>query len=664
MRKRKFAALVTAAAMVFGIGTAFPSESNGILRGITASADGAAKLEHTEYTADAQGSFSFVTSSDTLKPGDTFTTELRIDKNPGINSFNVEIGYNKEVFQVTSVNMSSTMFASSSCAVDWSNKSNQPFIVTWVDAAAQNSGGGIRSFSDTGTLLTLNMKVRDDAAPGSYDFDVSFDPDNMFRTEYSSSSGYTLENVPFTGTGCSVDIISQSLSKPISGSMITVSPTTYTYDGTAKRPTVTVKDGAKTLVSGTDYTVTYSNNIKAGTATASVTGMGDYTGTAAKEYTINPRTLTSSMITISPTTYTYDGAAKRPTVTVKYGTRTLLNNTDYTVSYVNNTEPGTASAIVNGTGNFTGTVTLDFSIGTKALTSSMITVSPTSYTYDGTAKRPTVTVKDGTKTLVSGTDYTVTYSNNTDAGTYAAVTVTGKGNYSGAVTSYFTISGKALTSSMMTVSPTTYTYDGTAKRPTVTVKDGTKTLVSGTDYTVTYSNNTDAGTYAAVTVTGKGNYSGTVTSYFTISGKALTSSMITVSPTAYTYDGTAKRPTVTVKDGTKTLVSGTDYTVTYSNNTMPGTASVTVTGKGNYTGTVKTEFTILAGDAVIYGDVNRDGAVNFSDLGLLQQYLCDWDVQIDFTAADVAYDGNINFSDLGLLQQYLCDWDVTLGKKV
>ena len=122
------------------------------------------------------------------------------------------------------------------------------------------------------------------------------------------------------------------------------------------------------------------------------------------------------------------------------------------------------------------------------------------------------------------------------------------------------------------------------------MKDGSTTLTSGTHYTVSYSNNTNAGT-ATVTITGKGNYTGTKTANFTINAKS--ASNLTISAiSAVTYNGSAQTPTVTVKDGTTTLTSGTHYTVAYSNNTNAGTATVTITGKGNYTSTKTANFTI------------------------------------------------------------------------
>ena len=80
--------------------------------------------------------------------------------------------------------------------------------------------------------------------------------------------------------------------------------------------------------------------------------------------------------------------------------------------------------------------------------------------------------------------------------------------------------------------------------------------------------------------------------------------------------------------------------------------------------TAKVTRSVAAKAAVVYGDVNGDGKVNNRDLGVLQQYLNDYEITIDLTAADVTHDGKVNNRDLGLLQQYLNDWDVTLDPEV
>lgn len=84
---------------------------------------------------------------------------------------------------------------------------------------------------------------------------------------------------------------------------------------------------------------------------------------------------------------------------------------------------------------------------------------------------------------------------------------------------------------------------------------------------------------------------------------------VTLSNTKYNYDGKAKKPSVTVKNGTKTLVIGTDYTVSYSNNTQIGTATVTVTGKGDYKGTISKNFTIVFGIPKVASAVNGTAGI-------------------------------------------------------
>lgn len=136
---------------------------------------------------------------------------------------------------------------------------------------------------------------------------------------------------------------------------------------------------------------------------------------------VRKRFLSFCDVRLNTTSYTYDGKAKTPAVTVKDGYQTLTKDTDYTVSYQNNVNVGTATVIVTGIGNYTETVTVDFTIEKaevrqKEISKCKITLSTTSYTYDGKIKKPAVTVKDGKTTLKLGTDYTVSYKNNKNAG--------------------------------------------------------------------------------------------------------------------------------------------------------------------------------------------------------------------------------------------------------
>lgn len=137
------------------------------------------------------------------------------------------------------------------------------------------------------------------------------------------------------------------------------------------------------------------------------------------------------------------------------------------------------------------------------------------------------------------------------------------------------------------------TYTGSAITPPVVISDGENTLVVTTDYTLSYEDNINVGK-ATVTITGEGNYSGTKKENFTIIAKSIAD--LTVKPIAdQTYTGSAITPAIEIKYGGLTLVEGVDYTVVYTNNINVGTATVTVTGKGNYSGTKKFSFTIVAG---------------------------------------------------------------------
>ena len=330
--------------------------------------------------------------------------------------------------------------------------------------------------------------------------------------------------------------------------------------------------------------------------------------------------LSSSDITIDPIeAVIYNGSEQYPDVTVKDGNTPLTEGTDFTVTYSNNRNVGTATVTITGKGNYIGTRTTNFTINPKSASSLTIS-SISAVTYNGSAQTPAITVKDRTTTLINGTHYTVAYSNNINAGT-ATVTITGKGNYTGTKTANFTINPKS--ASNLTISSiSAVTYNGSAHTPTVTVKDGSTTLTSGTDYTVAYSNNTNAGT-ATVTITGKSNYTGTKTATFTINPKN-TSNLTISSISAVTYTGSAQTPTVTVKDGSTTLTSGTHYTVAYSNNTNAGTATVTITGMGNYTGTKTANFTIEKAPLTITAN---DYSINQKD---------------EFPAFEATYSGFVN----------------------
>ena len=405
------------------------------------------------------------------------------------------------------------------------------------------------------------------------------------------------------------------------------------------------------LIKGTDYTLTFKYkdgetfkdfsgyNFIAGTYKAVVTPKANFTSTAAvetNEFTVTS-TFTGATVEVKNVEFPYDGKVHTPTVTVKNGDKPVDNkdNKLYSITYydasgkavTNPIDAGKYTVVVKAvdgnSANISGTKTVAFVIKS-------ITVQKTSgrdnyvymdkvadQKYTGKAITPAVNVyyqeKATTvskKALVKGKDYTVTYNNNISAG-LASVTVNFIGNYEGpSLTGTFLITnGTLLTAANTTISGVnaTYDYTGYAIKPSVyvTYKSGytTKTLTQSTttrtyDYKVDYSSNIAAGT-ATITITGQGEYAGTVTKTFAIKYN-LSNATVTTTPATYAYDGTAKKPVVTVKVGTKT-VPASDYDVTYTNNINAGTATATVVAKkyGDAIGSRTVNFTITGKDGII-----------------------------------------------------------------
>ena len=168
------------------------------------------------------------------------------------------------------------------------------------------------------------------------------------------------------------------------------------YTGSDIRPTVTVTVNNVTLRQNTDYYVSYLNNRSVGTATVTVTGMGNYTGTKAITFRILGKYISNTTVN-SIETQRYTGKAIRPAVTLKIGSVTLRENTDYTLAYRDNIQPGTASITITGAGSYSGSKSVTFKIAQASLASATVKVSD--QTYNGKARKPSVTVRLKDKTL-------------------------------------------------------------------------------------------------------------------------------------------------------------------------------------------------------------------------------------------------------------------------
>ena len=374
-----------------------------------------------------------------------------------------------------------------------------------------------------------------------------------------------------------------------------------TYNGQAQTPAVTVTDGEYTLVPGTDYTISYSDNTNAGEATATLKGTGDnYAGEWVMNFTIKKAALT---VKAEDKTVTYGDNA--PSYTVSYNgfvngeTESVLSGTlALTCDYVKNESvAGEYDIVPSGLTSANYDITFvngKLTVKKKALESSMIAaIDPLTYTGKALTPEPVVTFNG--MTLVKGTDYTVSYADNVNPGT-ATVTVTAVASsqkYAGTATKTFTIQKKKVTADMIAAIGLVI-YTGKAHKPAPVVTYNGMTLKEGTDYNVFYTNNVNAG-LATVIIQGIGYYSGKASKQFLIIPKMLSEQMVSdIDNQVYTGEALTPAPVITYNG--MTLVEGTDYTVSYTDNVDTGTATVTITAVvgGNYGGTVTTTFTIVA----------------------------------------------------------------------
>ena len=225
----------------------------------------------------------------------------------------------------------------------------------------------------------------------------------------------------------------------ISKASVTLSTSTYAYDGKAKKPGVTVKLNGKTLKNGTDYTVSYSNNTKVGTATVKITGKGNYTGSVSKTFKIKNNFKKATVSGISTKAFT--GKNITQSITVKYNGKTLKNGTDYTVSYSSNKNIGTATVKIAGKGSYTGTITKTFKINPAKQEIQKLTAKSKAFFVDWAQKG-------------SATGYEIQYATNSKFTSAKKVTITnnktdkttvsklsGKKKYYVRVRSYTTVKG-------------------------------------------------------------------------------------------------------------------------------------------------------------------------------------------------------------------------------
>lgn len=268
------------------------------------------------------------------------------------------------------------------------------------------------------------------------------------------------------------EIVPMSVAKDDGKTQVsTVADQVYTGVEICPEPTITVN--GTTLVKDTDFEFTYSNNTNVGEANIHVAMKGNYTGTMDIPFNITPDIIDEGQLNIaSVSNQVYVAGDIKPEPAVTYKGRTLVKDRDYTISYADNRNVGTATMTFDFKGNYSGQKSEYFEIVTYAIQESDITVDTTNKTFTGSNIEPSVSLSYLGNPLVKDTEYTVEYTSNLNVGT-ATITVKGVGNFSGEHVFNFVIEAKQVTEQNVTISDIpdqTFTGDEIKPEPDVYIQ--------------------------------------------------------------------------------------------------------------------------------------------------------------------------------------------------
>lgn len=384
--------------------------------------------------------------------------------------------------------------------------------------------------------------------------------------------------------------------------------TEFDYDGLQKKPKPNLKFNGNEVTSG--YTVTYENNIHAGTAKAIIRGNECITnqepfvtGTKTVNFKIN-KVYRESSLNVPQASIAY-----KDSITANINENKDNADVKFTVESTESTrgeaalEP-VANGVVTLTGNYVGKVKLTAKLPETTdfyadeLTQTIAIVPKTiancysepipQQIYTGQPLTPEVKLSDGNYALTSPEDYTAEYKTNTKIG-QATVVITGAGNYTGSKTLTFAINNASIESAKA-AAIADVTYNGSEHTPKPVLTFQGNTLTENTDYILTYTHNVNVGE-AEIRIDGIGDYSGFRTEKFRILPQNINSAAIAAFPSV-TFSGEVFRPKPSVSFNGRNLEEGKDFTTVYGTNTEAGKAAVTITGQGNYIGSKSADFDI------------------------------------------------------------------------
>ncbi|MDO4193739.1 MAG: leucine-rich repeat protein [Erysipelotrichaceae bacterium] len=398
--------------------------------------------------------------------------------------------------------------------------------------------------------------------------------------------------------------------------------TAYTGKVQKLNPEVFYKD--KKLKKGTDYTLSYPSEgdyKSPGNYEIIVNGKGNYKG--SKVYTLQISeeglyNIAKAKIAAIPD-QEYTGQYPELSLNVTAGGKTLVQGEDYTVSYLNWENAGTATAVIEGNGlTAVGKKMVSFKIKGTPIKDVITLTAVKSIEYTGKENYGAVTITPKNEEVDSNW-YKVIYGNITEVGK-ATVTVKGIKGYTGSITKTFNITARKFNTENYEILADDSVMLKNGARPEVTVKDNVlgKTLVRDVDYTVSYANNKAVTTEKTkksptVIIKGKGNYSGTLKTTFAITPQRLSKLAIYANSIQESTKAGAYTTTLIITDTDGgVLKANTDYDLKNAQYYIDGerldktyipkagdVITVKVKGKGNYTGIGQAQFTVLPKDTNI-----------------------------------------------------------------
>lgn len=524
-----------------------------------------------------------------VKPGKNINISVNLESNPGITGYDFKIESDTDVFYPNEDEFGSPVIVAGAASENGSlsvTENEDGWDVLW---------SSIEGNVNNGNLFSMSLNTDEESEAGTYPVSVYYAPESTYDLDYDKIKLKSVE----------VKVDSEAYTD-ISKKTATLSKSSYTYSGAECKPAVLI-DG---LTQGTDYTVEYADNINAGTATVTVTGIGEYSGTISKTFTIEAAKISECEIAkINNTVHT--GSTVEPELKITYFGMTLESGKDYNVSYSNNVNVGTAKATVSGKGNYSGSTTVNFEIvetsesqleeAKKALEAAEQEISA----LEGEKTELENAVKKANEDLTAAN----TAKTEAEAAKAAAETAKAEAEAAQAAAEEKLASAKedkaAAEAELAAATEAKKAAEADLKKANAALE------TANTDLKSAQEAKTAAETELATLKTEKAEAEEraakaeaeieTLKKLIEEGGSRLDIYGAVVSGIkSKTYTGSAIKQSLTVSCKSVVLEEGKDYTVTYSNNLNVGTAMLKIEGIGEYTGEVTKTFKINPKGTYIY----------------------------------------------------------------